>query len=471
MAEQAVILAGGLGSRLSAFTDRQPKALVDIDGKPLIHRQLGLLARHGFTEILLLVRHGAEAIMAACGNGYTFGVHIEYVVENEPLGTAGAVLMARDRLKSTFAVLYADTVLNVDLGRMWSAHRLVGADVTLFVHPNDHPQDSDLVEADEAGRIVAFHSKPHPPNAYFPNLVNAALYIVEAKCLHGVVPPTGIFDFGADLFPELIKKGGHLQAYRSREYIKDAGTPERLAAVVADVESGRVENGTLNTPAPAVFLDRDGTLDDDPGYIADPELLHLMPGVGRAVQQLNRSRYLAVVVTNQPVVARGDVDEAGLQRIHNHLEGLLSESGAYLDAIYCCPHHPDRGFAGERPDLKIVCSCRKPATGLVDRAVSDMNIDLAASWMIGDNFVDVELAHRAGIHSALVGSGAAGREEAIVRRPDFEFPNVGEAIDFILDAWPDLALRAAGVTRGFGQAILSSLAVSPAPERAALLPL
>jgi len=442
LANQAVILAGGLATRLNPVTGGLPKALVDIDGKPLIHRQLELLAHHGFTEVLLLLRHGADIIKTACGDGGHFGVHIECVVEQEPRGTAGAVLMARDRLQPTFAVLYGDTVLNVDLRRMQAAHRAVGAAATLFVHPNNHPYDSDLVEADESGRIVAFHSKPHPPEANFANLVNAALYFVEARCLTEVVPPPGIFDFGAHLFPALLQQGARLHAYRSREYISDAGTPERLAAVVADVKSGRVGTGSLETPAPAIFLDRDGTLNDDPGYITDPDAMRLFPGVGKAIRRLNRSPFLAVVVTNQSVVARGGTDEAGLQKVHNRLEGLLSKDGAYLDAIYYCPHHPDRGFAGERPELKIVCSCRKPATGLIDRAVADMNIDLTSSWMIGDSFIDVEFAHRAGILSALVGTGNGGRDERFAQRPDFDFSDLTEAVDFILDAWPSLAQQA-----------------------------
>ena len=353
MRQQAVILAGGLGTRLSALTGRLPKALVDVAGKPLIIRQLDLVARHQYTDVLLLLRHGAEAIIAACGTGVQFGLKIDYIIEDEARGTAGAVLMARDRLQERFAVLYGDTVLNVDLARMQAAHHAAGADVTLFVHPNDHPHDSDLVEVDAAQRIIAFHSKPHAPGAEHANIVSAALYMIEARSLGGITPPPGVFDFGAHLFPNFVESGAHLLAYRSREYIKDAGTPERLAAVATDVQSGRVAAGSLETAAPAIFLDRDGTLNDDPGHISRPEQLQLFPGAGEAVRRINKSPYVAALVTNQPVVARGDVDEAGLQRIHDHLEYLLGESGAYLDAIYYCPHHPDRGFPGERPELKI----------------------------------------------------------------------------------------------------------------------
>ena len=166
---------------------------------------------------------------------------------------------------------------------------------------------------------------------------------------------------------------------------------------------------------------------------------------GEAVRRLNRSRYLAVLASNQPVVARGDVDEQGLKLIHNRLEQLLGRDHAYLDAIYYCPHHPDRGFPGERPEYKIACNCRKPATGMIEQAVAEMNIEPADSWMIGDTSVDVETAARANLRSVLLGTGHGGRDGRYPRRPDFQFPTLGEAVDFILDVWPRIEQQAADV--------------------------
>jgi D,D-heptose 1,7-bisphosphate phosphatase len=442
---QAVILAGGRGDRLSKLTGGLPKPLVDVAGKPLLHRQLDLLAHHGFRRIVLLVCHGAEHIQYSCGDGNRFGVTIEYVNEGERRGTAGAVFAALDRLNASFAVLYGDTVLNVDLARMYRVHVESGADATLFVHPNDHPYDSDIVETDSRGRIAAFHSPPHSSGRALPNMANAALHVLEKRCLRSVALAVEPFDFGQQLFPLLLDKGWHLHAYRSREYIKDAGTPDRLANAVADVKSGRVATGSLATSALAVFLDRDGTLNEDSGYIASPDQLHLLPNVARAIQKLNRSRYLSVLVTNQSVIARGMVDERGLQYIHNHLECLLAKEQAYLDRIYYCPHHPDRGFPGERPEYKVGCGCRKPATGLVDLASADMNINPAGSWMIGNSFTDVELARRAGLLSVLLGLGNRDANARFAQRPDFEFASLPEAVDFVLQSWANLAERASKI--------------------------
>ena len=445
---QAVILAGGLGTRLSTMTAGLPKALVDVAGKPLLHWQIELLARHGFTQVLLLVMHRADQIRRSCGDGSSFGVTLDYVTEVEPRGTAGAVLAALERLQDAFVVLYGDTVLNVDLARMRKAHIESDADATLFVHPNDHPDDSDIIEADADGRIIAIHPYPHPAPMDLPNLVSAALYMIERQCLRSILPPRGIFDFGRDLFPMLLSEGRYLRVYRSREYVKDAGTPDRLRTIVADVRSGRVAAGSLETKAQAIFLDRDGTLNEMRGYIASPDDLRLLPGVGTSIRELNRSQYLSVVITNQPVVARGAINEPGLQRIHNRLEQLLACDGAYLDAIYYCPHHPERGFAGERPEYKIACSCRKPAPALVKRAMADMNIDANGSWMLGDTFRDIDLAERTGLLSILLATGNEDQNNSFARRPDFELYSLDEAVAFVLRVWPDLSERARTIAQG-----------------------
>jgi NDP-sugar pyrophosphorylase family protein len=255
--KQLVILAGGKGTRLASETGPLPKALVDIDGRPLLYRHLDLATTHGFDEVVVLVCHGADLIREACGDGSRWGLRMAYVTEHEPRGTAGAVLGALDQLAERFVVTYGDTVLNVDLDRMWQWHAKLSADATLLVHPNDHPHDSDIVELDEMDRVVAFHPYPHGgADRDLPNLVNGALYVLERSALVGRGVPQPVYDFGKNLFPAMVSSGANLRGYRTREYIKDAGTPERLAKVIADVKSGKVARGSLKHPAPTVFLDR-----------------------------------------------------------------------------------------------------------------------------------------------------------------------------------------------------------------------
>jgi len=425
---QAVILAGGSGSRLKTRLGDLPKPMVSLCGKPLLEHQIELLRSHGFTRILLLLGYNPDAISGYFGDGRNFGVEIEYAVEQAPLGSAGAVLAVYGRLEEHFLVLYGDTALNVDLRRFWDAHLAHGADASLFVHPNDHPQDSDLVETDQSGRILDFYPYPHPAGHFYPNLVNAALYVVNARALEPWLTLRPPLDFGKDLFRLMLLQGQHLFGYRSREYIKDIGTPERLDRVEADLRSGRIAASSFATPAKAVFLDRDGTINEEVNRVSDPAEFRLLPGVAAAIRRLNRSGYATVVVTNQPVIARGDCTEDTLREITNKMETQLGEAGAYLDAVYYCPHHPDKGFPGERAELKFVCSCRKPATGLITAACRDMNLDLASSWLIGDSETDMLTARHAGIPSILVETGHASGDSV----PDHRFPSLTEAVDFLL---------------------------------------
>ncbi len=445
---QVVILAGGSGSRLKAVTGDNPKALVDVCGTPLLGRQLIMIAASGLRDVAILTGVGADAIAAYCGDGSAWGLTINCLAEPEGRGTAGAVLAALDHLAERFLVLYGDTVMDIDLDRLMAAHERHAPAATLVVHPNDHPFDSDIIDVDAEGLVRGIHPSPHPDGVDLPNLVNAALYVIERAPLAALTDLPAKADFGKHVFARMLAQGMTVRGYRTPEYIKDAGTPKRLARVSADIESGRVAGLSLRRNVPAIFIDRDGVLNEERGHISSPDDLVLLPGVVAAVARLNRSTYRSIVITNQPVVARGDCTIEGLDRIHARLDSLLGRDGAYLDALYYCPHHPDKGFVGEIAEFKIACTCRKPETGLVDRAAAELSVDLARSWMIGDTTSDIELARRRGLRSILVRTGHAGRDRRFGARADFTVPDFAAAIDFILDGWPDLERRARGIAGG-----------------------
>ena len=437
--KQAVILAGGKGTRLSARLAGLPKPLIDICGKPLLERQIELLKRYSFTHVLLLVNHGAQHIINFCASRNNWGMHIDCVDDGEPLGTAGATLAMLPRLEENFLVMYGDTMLEVDLARFENFHNSrLDVDATLFLHPNDHPHDSDLVDMDDEGRVCAFYHYPHDEGRYYPNLVNAALYYVRRAALEPWRNTHGALDFGKDIFPAMLDRGAVLLGYNSPEYIKDCGTPARLDKVCGDLTSGRVARSSLNIKQAAVFLDRDGTLNREVSHLSSHEKLELLPGVAQAIKRLNRSIYRAVVVTNQPVLARGDCSSQELRQIHNKMETFLGREGAYVDRIYYCPHHPDKGFPDEVSELKINCNCRKPEVGMIELAKQELNIDVAQSWLIGDTTVDLLTAHRAGLRSILVQTGFAGFDCRHRITPDFVVPDLPTAVDFILDDYPHL---------------------------------
>ena len=176
---------------------------------------------------------------------------------------------------------------------------------------------------------------------------------------------------------------------------------------------------------PAIFLDRDGTLNVEVALVATPEDLIPIEGIGAAVRAINDTGYLAILVTNQAIIARGDCDSAGLRRIHAKLRATLEQAGAHLDAIYYCPHHPDWGQA---------CNCRKPKPGMLLAAAKDFDIDLGRSWVIGDSAKDIELARNAGTRCALVRTGKGGADigtEEMHAQPDGIFDTLGDAVTFV----------------------------------------
>src|SRR5262245_13970577 len=262
--------------------------MIPIAGKPLLEHQLELARRFDFRDVVILAHYRADLIQNHLGDGSRWGVELSVIVENEPLGTAGAIFAEIDRLADSFLVLYGDTMVNVDLERVWQAHQQSHADATLLLHPNNHPLDSDLVEVNGEGWITAFHNRPHPAHRWFQNLVNAGLYAIDKRALaphraNGFRSAASrILDFGKDLFPAMLRRGAKLQGYNSFEYIKDIGTPERYDHVCAEYAAGVVQRSSLAKPRRAVFLDRDGTLIVDKDCLRSASDLELIPGVADA---------------------------------------------------------------------------------------------------------------------------------------------------------------------------------------------
>lgn len=433
MKSQIAILAGGKGTRLKDRSGHLPKPMVPILGKPVLEHQIELCKRFGFSRISLLVHHQAETIKSYFGDGSRWGVELTYVDEDEPRGTAGALADALNFIDDEFLVLYADTYADIDLRKFWQESRKhTDAAGSLLLHPNDHPHDSDLVEIDVNGRVLGIRPYPHQDGIYYRNLVNAALYYLKKADISSFVPSSGKFDLAKDTFPKMISAGLKFQSYVTPEYIKDMGTPDRLDKVERDITIGLPERLSGRDMRVAVFIDRDGTINREVNHLNRPDQVELIPRAGDAVRQLNRSGVLAVGITNQPVLARGDISWAGLEAIHAKLDKLLGEKKAYLDGLYVCPHHPDKGFEGEVPALKIKCECRKPETGLINRAVRELSIDRRKSWMVGDTTADIVAGRRSGLRTVLVRTGYAGLDGKHEIIPDYIVPDLQAAVNLIL---------------------------------------
>lgn len=401
---KVVLMAGGRGTRISKLFPDIPKPLIPINNIPVLEREIISLRDQGFTDIILTIGYMAEKIKSYFGDGEKMGVKLSYFVEDKPLGNAGALFLLD--LKEDFLLLNADAVFDVDFNRMVEYHRKKGGLVTLFTHPNSHPYDSGLIVADKDRCVEKWLTKEDERPEFYKNRVNAGLHVMSPKALEmsGVKKEDIEKENKIDLDRQILKPlcgTGKMFCYDSPEYVKDMGTPERYKAVCADFENGVVEIKNLKNKQKAIFLDRDGTVNRYVGFLRKPEEFELLSGVAETIKKINNSGYLVVVVTNQPVIARGEVTWDELEEIHNKMETELGRQGAYLDAIYFCPHHPHKGFEGEIPELKFDCDCRKPKPGMLLKAAEDFNIDLSKSYMIGDSDFDVEAGKAAGCRNSI----------------------------------------------------------------------
>ena len=405
----AVLMAGGKGTRLVGITkDMIPKPMAPLMGKPILQWQIEQLKENGIKEFILIVGHLGEAIEAYFGDGSSLGVTIRYYHEECPLGTAGALSEILPMLNSEpFFLGFGDILFNIDLDRMVAFHKSHEAEITLFAHPNDHPEDSDVLVLDENQRVTDILKKNQPRKNWYDNCVNAGIFIAEPSFCNRIVPGMKT-DLEKNVIIPLISEGGAVYGYTSPEYVKDIGTVERIKEAEKALETGMVQRRNLRLPQRAVFLDRDGTINKLNGLVYKDEQLVLEKNAAKAIREINCAGWLAIVITNQPSVARGLCQVEDIERLHRKLQTLLGQQGAYLDAICFCPHHPEKGFPEENLRYKIPCHCRKPNIGMIEQCVERFHIDLAASWFVGDTTVDIQTGLNAGMHTAMVRTGEAG---------------------------------------------------------------
>lgn len=449
-----IIMAGGKGTRIAEIAGDIPKPLIPICGKPVLEREIECLRKQGFTDIIITVSYMHEKIMEYFEDGSKFGVSIRYYVEKEPLGNAGALFRLTEEIKESgdddFLLLNADSIFDIDFLRFVSAHKRRDVDVTLFTHPNSHPYDSGLLITDKEGNVKQWLTKEDDRPKWYKNRVNAGLHVINYSVLEqymdslsedektlvsdggtdgtkSLVVPRGKIDLDRKLLKPLANTG-RMQVYDSPEYVKDMGTPDRYKSVTKDYEAGIVSDKNLCHKQKAIFLDRDGTINKYAGFLRNIDDFELLPDVSEAIAGINSAGYLAIVITNQPVVARGEVTIDALEEIHMKMETLLGEKGAYLDGIYYCPHHPDKGFEGEIKELKIICDCRKPKPGMLIKAANDFNIDLEKSWMVGDGQHDMLAGRNAGTKIGLIKRDG----EHVDVCPDIKGNNLKEIVEMIL---------------------------------------
>ena len=389
---KVVIMAGGKGTRIASVKSDVPKPMISICGKPILQWQIENLKACGLTEITLVIGYLGHVIKDYFGDGSKFGVSIGYFVEESPLGTAGA-LFKMPGLTEDFLLMCGDVILNVDFNRFIEFHKKNHAWASLMAHPNGHPYDSSLLVTEilppqekkgnpvDTHRVIKWMNK-EDERFFYRNRVNAGVEVISPQLLRDTmkhfVPRHPETSEKIDLDRDVLKpsiSSGRIFAYDTPEYIKDMGTPDRYYEVEKDIRSGKVLARNLRNKQKAVFLDRDGTINKYVGFLTRPEQFDLLPGAADAIRMINKSGYLAIVVTNQPVIARGDCTWEELQQIHDKMETELGKED---------------------------CECRKPKPGLLLQAARDFNIDLSQSYMVGDSERDTSAGEVCGIKKSIL---------------------------------------------------------------------
>ncbi|MEW6151134.1 MAG: HAD-IIIA family hydrolase [Bradyrhizobium sp.] len=384
MLKQAVILVGGLGTRLGARTKLVPKPMLEIGGRPFLDTLIDELARYGvFDEILLLAGHKADIVGTHYDAATRGRAKIVVARETEPLGTGGALMNARDLLHDRFLLLNGDSLFDFNLLDLIARAR--GGRVHMALR--------DGVVGDRYGRVVLDGDMVRDfiaPGAGATGPVNAGIYVVEKSVLHDIETLPASLE--QDLFPGLVKSGA-LRGTAYRGYFIDIGIPDDFERADRELPD--------KLRRPAVFFDRDGVLNHDSGYTFETHKLEWIEGAREAVKAVNDAGYFAFVITNQSGVARGYYEEHHVVALHRWMADQMALIGAHIDAFEYCPDHPD----GTVARYCRMSDRRKPGPGMITDLAQRFPIDMTRSMVIGDKPSDVDAARAAGLPGHLFEGG------------------------------------------------------------------
>ncbi len=376
--EQAVILAGGLGTRMRPITDTVPKPMIQIHERPFLEYLIEELARHGIERVVLLLGYLPDIVREHFGDGRKFGVRIDYSVSAVEDETGSRIRKAEHLMDPVFLLMYCDNYWPLRLGAMTRTFDDSGAAAQITAYRNADGYTRSNVRVGEQGLVDVYDRSRTAPGLAG---VDIGFALVRKEALRHI-PGGGNPSFESTVYPALVA-ASQLGAYVTDHRYYSIGSPERVESTERFFER-----------RPAIILDRDGVLNVRPPkaeYVTSADEFRWLPGAKEALALLKGAGYMVVVVSNQAGIARGALSEGALAEIHDRMRRDAEAAGGGIDAVYYCPHGWDDG-----------CDCRKPNPGMLFAAQHDMDLDLSRTYFIGDDPRDVEAGEAAGCPTLLV---------------------------------------------------------------------
>lgn len=373
MIKQAIILAGGYGTRMKPFTDTNPKPMYPFEGKPFLEYLVEQVKKFGITDLVLLLGYLPEKIMDYFGDGSRWGVHIRYCVTPVEYETGLRLKAAYDdkMMDQEFLFMYCDNYCPIDFRRLYREYVANDALIQFTAYRNKDGYTKSNLRIAEDGQVEVYDKTRQAPNLQG---VDIGYAIIRREVMHLLSEKNENFE--KVVYPQLVEKGRMYATVTEHRYYS-VGSWERIQLTK-----------DFFTPRKFIFLDRDGTLNVRPKqacYIERPEDFIWLPDSRQAVKALKDAGYTIILVSNQPGIARGCLTEETLSAIHEKMQADLKTIGASIDHIYYCPHNWDEG-----------CDCRKPKPGMFYQAQRDLSFDLTKCWMLGDDERDMHAGGDAG---------------------------------------------------------------------------
>jgi D,D-heptose 1,7-bisphosphate phosphatase len=374
----AAIIGGGKGERLKSIFNK-PKFLIKIKNKTLIDRQIKYIKKSKEIKKIYLSINFKNSTDVEIKN--IFKKKIYSLIENKALGTAGCLRLLLKEDFDDVLVVFGDLLLNFNFKKFIEFHKMKKSICSVVIHPNNHPYDSDMVEINDE-KVIKFYKKPHKRKLYIKNRCLSGIFIFKKNILK-LINKNHKFDISRDLLPKIIKKKINIFAFENINFIKDVGTPQRLK------EAKRVKVFNIKK-RPAIFLDRDGVLNKDSGYVYKIKDFIWKKNIIKLIKYFNDNNYYVIVLTNQSGVGRGFYKEKDVKKLHNWINLELRKKGAFIDKFYYAPYYSNSKYAIYRKN-KIL---RKPNVGMLDLALTEFNINLNKSIMLGDKDIDYMTAKK-----------------------------------------------------------------------------